>query len=126
MLILIWLWVVGTGAQQQSTLTQPPFIETDLIVLKQNNSSHPLFTFSFTTSFIQTYVQEPAVYLSLVRLDTLVSLSISTFFQQLDSLYTTKFVIKATLGMTEGGTTLRMAEITVMYLAYDFPTYPFL
>lgn len=126
MLVLIWLWVLGIGAQQQSTLTQPPLIETDVLTLKRNNSSHPLFTFTTTVSLMQAYQREPAVYLSLVSLDSLVLLSSSTFLQSLDSLYSTKFVIKTIQGMTVGSHSESMAEMKIMYLAYDYPTYPFL
>lgn len=126
MFVLIWLWVGGICAQQESTLTQPPLIETNVLTLKRNNSSHPLFTFTTTVSLMQTYQREPAVYLSLVSLQSLVPLSSSTFLQSLDSLYSTKFVVKTIQGMTVGSHSERMAEMKVMYLAYDYPTYPFL
>ena len=80
-MMLILVLIIVAYAQQQTSLTQPPFIETNTFSINMLSSSSS--TIKTTFAYISSFNQPPLIYLSLVNMHTLLPLSTSTIRQRM-------------------------------------------
>ena len=80
-LLYLALFFTSLIAQQMTSLTQPPYIETNVFTITGLNASSPTIKTTFT--YIVPFDTDPLVFFSLVNLQTLQPLSTATLRQRL-------------------------------------------
>lgn len=125
-LLSLAIMLLNIFAQQLTTLTQPPYIETETLLINPNPWKKDLFTYTTTASFTHQFNRTPSIYFSLITLNTLATGSNSTILQKAYEVSQTSFTQETTIGMTVSGSISKMNKLRIMYLAYDFQVYPFI
>lgn len=111
-------------SQTQMTLTQPPYIETNSVILRLINNNGPNITnTSSTITYIQQYNRVPAVHLSLTSMYNFPNSSTVSFIQTANNITLTYFDIAYSLSCIQAGINCSITRIDINYLVFDYLLY---